>query len=265
MVSKVIEYPFDTVKVRQQVDPTLGPLRALSDTWREGGLRRVYKGLLAPMIGAMAENAIVFGIYSKSKRWLAGSESTPAQSPLWHTAAAGFVAGVGVAFWLTPVEFVKVRLQSPETSHLYRNSVDCLLQSIRGGGLLSLFRGHSFTVMRESVGGAVYFGAYEEICKLVTPPGKKKADLPLPVLMGAGALAGIGYWTMTFPFDTVKSQVQSSRGLQRGFFRALSDAYRAIGFRGLYRGYSVTVLRAVPANAVIFSTYELTVHALQGF
>lgn len=89
MVSEVFEYPFDLAKVRLQsqvLGETTrfgGPLDCLSQTWREEGIRGLYRvciihifmascayrmlaeGLPVPLFGAMAETAALFVAYSE--------------------------------------------------------------------------------------------------------------------------------------------------------------------------------------------------------
>jgi len=60
---KVIEYPFDTLKVRLQTTPEKYGYSALqcyrAMTLQEGHMS-IFKGLPAPLFGAMGENSIVF-------------------------------------------------------------------------------------------------------------------------------------------------------------------------------------------------------------
>jgi len=63
LFSKVIEYPFDTLKVRLQTSPEKYNNSALycfrKMTTQEGYLS-IFRGLPAPLIGAMGENSVIF-------------------------------------------------------------------------------------------------------------------------------------------------------------------------------------------------------------
>jgi hypothetical protein len=96
------------------------------------------------------------------------------------------------------------------------------------------------------------------VCNALTPAGKTKKDLNPLNYMFAGACSGATYWTAFFPADTVKSRVQTNVALQsQPFSKIFIDIFRAEGMKGLYRGWSVTVMRAIPSNAFIFYTYEM--------
>ena len=72
--------------------------------------------------------------------------------------------------------------------------------------------------------------------------------------MVAGALAGLANWTMTYPFDIVKSR-QIAQGL---------TIKEAINIGNLWKGYPVCATRAVIVNAVNFWTYETVKKYLDG-
>lgn len=255
MVAKVFEYPFDTVKVRQQTQPGLGVVECVTRSVRSGGVLSLYRGMSAPLFGAMAENALVFSSYAGARRALAGTSDYASGTPAWHALAAGAASGFVVAFWLTPVELVKVRLQA-EGKLAYRGGpIECVRSLYREGGLGFFFRGHTATLLRETAGGAFYFGGYALASRALTPQGAESA--PAAATMLAGGLGGTCYWLSTFPADTVKSRMQSGQvPAAHSFSRALAEVHRAEGVAGLYRGVGVTVARAFPSNAIIFLVYE---------
>ncbi len=160
--------------------------------------------------------------------------------------------------------------------------MDCLARSIREEGVPVMYRGHVGTVLREVPGTACWFGAYETFVRAMTPKGKTRQDLPSWVIVAAGALGGMSYWTVMYPADTVKSVMQTMhtapsegsggsggggggggggasgprQGVAPTFSGTLGQLYRTVGIRGLYAGMLPTFLRAAPSNAVIFLGYE---------
>ncbi|KAJ3157380.1 hypothetical protein HK101_001454, partial [Irineochytrium annulatum] len=73
IAGKLVEYPFDTVKVRLQTQPLTplpgegpsfrGPLDCFLRTVRAEGFAGLYKGISAPVVGAMIENSGLFFAY----------------------------------------------------------------------------------------------------------------------------------------------------------------------------------------------------------
>ncbi|KIK02847.1 hypothetical protein K443DRAFT_131714 [Laccaria amethystina LaAM-08-1] len=129
MVSEILEYPFDLAKVRLQAQlivpgPTNnalrfdGPLDCLMQTWRDEGVRGLYRGLPAPIVGSMAETAAIFLSYSAFQNLIRSvssssnthlDRSTPLSIAQLGLAAAG--AGFVTSFIITPIELVKCKMQ----------------------------------------------------------------------------------------------------------------------------------------------------------
>ena len=67
----------------------------------------------------------------------------------------------------------------------------------------------------------------------------------------------MGYLLSMFPIDTVKSRIQSGVGVSGGSFSSVfMKILTSEGLLGLYAGMGVTLARALPSNALIFTVYE---------
>ncbi|KAG7359598.1 mitochondrial carrier protein [Nitzschia inconspicua] len=293
---KLLDYPLDTVKVLLQTQhathggtssahvaggnkpPVIyrGAWHCLRHTVETKGVSGLYKGLSSPLLGSMAENAVLFWMYSHCKRWVAFASGGTDPIIAAHTAdqrdeenmtllqlsLAGAGAGFGAAFVLTPVELVKCRLQVQNSMtsgfRVYSGPIDVIVQTIKTEGITrGLYRGHMSTLLREIPGNFVWYGTYEGVCKLMIPPGGTKSDLGPGAHLLGGALAGVGYWTAFYPADTIKSLIQVHPDHSgRGFFEIFKTVLQEEGVRGLYRGWGVTAARAAPAHAAIFTIYE---------
>ncbi|KAJ7207097.1 mitochondrial carrier domain-containing protein [Mycena pura] len=125
IVSEVIEYPTDVAKVRLQaqlltppVDESQrfkGPIDCLRQTFRREGLRGLYRGLPAPVIGSMVETGALFLSYSyfqiliRAYAFESSTQGPQLTIPQLGLAAAG--AGFATSFILTPIELVKCKMQ----------------------------------------------------------------------------------------------------------------------------------------------------------
>jgi solute carrier family 25 (mitochondrial carnitine/acylcarnitine transporter), member 20/29 len=192
---------------------------------------------------------------------------------------------------------VKNRLQLqqrvPGSTGLYRGPWDVIVRSVKQDGLRVLYRGHTATLAMEvklcrQVEVACHprvwtsVGCFEQIpgmCAWFTTYEWCKRTLSQSTLPGftshsgeptgattivAGAAAGVAYWTAFYPADTVRSEVQTRvhAGASPSFLHVFREVYQGSGVRGLYRGLSTAVIRAIPGNAVCFSVYELVSSAL---
>ncbi len=52
-----------------------------------------------------------------------------------------------------------------------------------------------------SVGCAGWYGTYDVFRRLLLKPGQTVDDLPMWKILLSGGIAGVGYWTLSYPFD----------------------------------------------------------------
>jgi len=256
LLSKVIEYPFDTLKVRLQTTPEKygnSAVLCLRKMIAEEGWRSIFRGLPAPLIGAMGENSVIFWSYGIAARFISG-ENTKNDLSLSQVGIAGLFSGVAVGTYLTPVEYIKCRLQAKSTSGMYTSTFDCFLKTIaHEGGVRVLFTGLCSTLARDVPGHAVYFVTYEAVSGWLTPENGQPA--PAYAVIAGGSCSGIAYWCSIYPFDSVKSRIQTT-GIVDSFGTVCVQEYQINGFAGLYRGLGVTLPRGIISNGLIFFAYE---------
>ena len=218
-----------------------------------------YRGLSSPVIGAAFEAAVLFSSFGQMTYLLTGTKLSENMS-MPQVLLSGAASGFAVAHVLTPVELVKCKIQVQTKGYsgpVYRGPLHCAYSIVKSEGLMALYHGYQATVFREIPGNIAWFGAYEFVIRALTPPGQKRESLPSYYPAIAGALGGMGYWLSMFPIDTVKSRIQSGVGAAGGSFSGVfMKILTSEGLRGLYAGMGVTLARALPSNALIFTVYE---------
>ncbi|KAF9003218.1 mitochondrial carrier domain-containing protein [Cyathus striatus] len=296
IVSKFFEHPFDLTKVRLQsqvLDSTArfsGPIDCLTKTWKNEGVRGLYRGLPAPIVGAMAENASLFLTYGEFQTVIRKVGQIPLEQKLsigqLMIAAGG--AGAVTSFLLTPIELVKCKMQvqmlitpSPSLSPSATKTkppgpIAILTSIIRTTGLRGLWLGHTGTLIRETGGGAAWFGTKEYIASLLVARRLKADGIPPSEVRSAssnelrpwesvvsGACAGAAFNFVLFPADTIKSAIQTEEELRPNrtgprptFAGTAREMWAKQGLRGLYAGCGITVARAMPSSAMIFLIYD---------
>lgn len=264
---KIFEYPLDTVKVLQQTGGSefKGPVDCLAKTYRAGGVGALYQGLTSPLLGAMLENATLFAAYGALKKSLDVNPEPTLSNPVptWKYLVAGAGSGVWSAFVLTPVELVKCRLQIQQAGALktYSGPVDVVAKTVKAEGFKGLWKGNLSCLAREIPGNVAWFGVYEFVKGAIQRrvECEKMSDLPLGYTAFSGACAGVAYWLIPYPADTVKSRIQTDpRYSGASFPQALRMIVKSDGVAGLYRGVTITCLRAAPSHALIFYFYEMS-------
>lgn len=284
IAGKYIEYPFDTVKVRLQSQPSnlplryTGPLDCFRQSIKADGFLGLYRGISAPLAGAALENSSLFYFERLGRDLVYASGAIPKNEslPLPALYFTGAFSGAFTSLVLTPVELVKCKIQVPaagdgkSTAHLRPISV--IRNVYRHHGLRGFFHGGVGTLIREAGGGAAWFGAKETVSKMFYDLSAKSATtdeerqailskpLPLWKQAVAGATGGVSYNFLFFPADTIKSRMQTApigHSVQsRSFVAEGVELWKQHGVRGMYRGCGITCLRSAPSSAFIFMVFD---------
>jgi solute carrier family 25 carnitine/acylcarnitine transporter 20/29 len=256
--------------------------------------------MMSPVLGNLPINAIVFGTRGSASRTLdslfprRAEDLATGRPSYWRTGLAATWAGLCQCVVATPVELAKCRMQvqaNPVKMHLpgstpgaaaaaaavpmascgaaaaapapvYSGTIDCARQIYRSGGIRGLYAGWWVTVWRDAPAYAAWFVAYDAVRVLLTPPDELATGAPTSTRTAllAGSVAGIATWVSTYPFDVVKSVIQTApHGTPPAQLRIVAVArakYGEHGARFFFRGLAPTLLRAVPVSAVTFYVYE---------
>ncbi|KAJ2772622.1 Mitochondrial carrier protein ymc2 [Coemansia nantahalensis] len=275
-ISRVLAgQPFDTIKVRLQTQPDMyrGTVDAVRKTVQNDGFAGFYKGTTTPLVGVGIYVSVQFTVMEQMKRTFARINGTPAGQPAQLTPlqlyAAGATAGAATSVISGPVEHIRVRLQvqTAGMAAKYRGPGDCIAQIYRGHGIAGIYRGQAATMLRELSGYGMYFMAYEALIQhTMRATGRPRAEIPSSQVFIYGGAAGLAMWLTNYPFDFIKSKMQTDGFGPARVFRGTLDVARQTfqreGVRGFYRGITPCLLRAVPANAATFIGFEMALRAL---
>jgi hypothetical protein len=226
--------------------------------------------LTPPVLGAAAENAVVFTAFNTMRRLIDGEDSHPDKMSAGALVASGMFAGAAVSMVLTPVELIKIRLQVQQDGvRLYKGPLHCIAMTVKTDGLAKgLFKGHSSTLLREMPGNTVWFGVYQSVMNAFAGHYGSRDAVPLPLAAVAGACGGLGYWGVPFPADVIKSKLQAWKTvpgeLPPTFVSLFKHTWKTEGIRGLYAGLGVTLLRAIPGSGTVFLVYEVALRIMNG-
>ena len=132
----------------------------------------------------------------------------------------------------------------------------------------SSWKGLGATLLRDGAPHGVWFASYEYAKTELTDyrswtnnTTTTVDDIATPML--AGAFAATTAWVVGYPFDLIKTRIQA--GGSSGIYataKLLIDESGGRVIYGLYKGLTLKLLRAIPASAIGFLTYETVAKAL---
>ncbi|UIZ23205.1 hypothetical protein KXD40_003911 [Peronospora effusa] len=225
------------------------------DTLKHEGVSGFFKGMTSPVVGSAATNAIMFAVYERTLKMIDDSVQTPTLKSVFY---AGAVGGFWQTVPLAPAELIKCRLQVQDgrRSSQYQGPMDCIRHIFKARGTPGLFLGFTCTLWREVPSFAVYFWLYEYTKRMMMENGINSTTS----MLTAGGAAGVASWVVSYPFDVIKSAIQTlpvnhKPGEHKIAYQA-RQLYRLGGWRIFCSGLGTACVRAFPCNAVTFYGYE---------
>jgi solute carrier family 25 carnitine/acylcarnitine transporter 20/29 len=259
--------PFDIVKVRLQTTAEYsGALDCATKVWKNEGPLAFYKGTLTPLIGIGACVSVQFGAFHYARRQFEAHNHTknPLRSStlsLGQFYLAGAFAGVTNTVLSTPIEHIRIRLQTQPhdpTKRLYTGPADCIAKINKAAGIRGIYRGTAVTTLREAQAYGVWFLTFEALMNAdATRTGIPRKEMPTWKVALYGGLAGEALWLGSYPFDVIKSKMQTDGfgpdQKLRSMRAAFADTFAKEGIRGFWKGIGPTLLRAMPVSAGTFA------------
>lgn len=245
------------------------------------GWRALFKGLGPNLIGVVPARAINFYVYGNGKRILSDyfGYRTAEQTPMGIHLAAASIAGIATGTATNPIWLVKTRLQLDKSnaehgkSRQYRNSFDCIKQTVRHEGIKGLYRGLSASylgvtesslqwVMYEQM--KMYLARRDSLKK--SDPGYDYTSWDSAELWGgrisAAGLAKLVAAAITYPHEVVRTRLRQAPTVSLGNgkvemkYTGLAQCFKTVwkeeGMVAMYGGLTPHLLRVVPSAAIMF-------------
>lgn len=184
--------------------------------------------------------------------------------------AAGAFAGIVNTVLSSPIEHIRIRLQTQPhgAGRLYNGPVDCIRKlSSSPSVAMGLYRGTAVTLLREAQAYGFWFLTFEYLMQSEARRNNiKRNEIATWKIALYGGLAGEMLWITSYPFDVIKSKMQSDGFGEKLRYKSMRDAFgqtwRHEGAMGFWRGIGPTLLRAMPVSAGTFATVELVMRLI---
>ena len=175
--------------------------------------------------------------------------------------AAGAFAGITNTVLSAPIEHVRIRLQTQPhgKDRLYSGPLDCIKKlSAHEGVLKGLYRGTAVTLLREAQAYGIWFLTFEYLMNAEMKRNKvKREQISSLKIAFYGGIAGEALWIASYPFDVVKSKMQSDGFGPNQRFKSMRDCFKQTwvreGMAGFWKGIAPTLARAMPVSAGTFA------------
>ncbi|KAK5650376.1 hypothetical protein RI129_001405 [Pyrocoelia pectoralis] len=213
---------------------------------------------------------------------------------VFQQAAASCTGALITSIFVTPLDVVKIRLQTQQKiitsncflycnglmDHLctckpngtqkqwynrpghFNGTIDALVKITRNEGIASLWSGLSPTLVLALPATIAYFVTYEQLrlgLKDYTNRNRKDGHpfkQPAWIPLVAGATARFFSVVSVSPLELIRTKMQSTKLSYVEIGDALKLVLKTDGIKGLWKGVTPTLLRDVPFSAIYWSQYE---------
>ncbi|EFA76024.1 mitochondrial substrate carrier family protein [Heterostelium album PN500] len=249
-----------TIQVRRKGDG-ITVWRTFTEMVDKKGVRGLFVGLKPTLVGLVPSWAIYFSSYSYFKSKLGQLLHTdPSTSSGLHMIAA-MGAGATTSTITNPIWVIKTRLITQEMSgreRRYTGIAQSFVSIIKEEGVAGLYKG-----LGPSLLGLIHVGVqlplYEKLKMIMKE--KKQKELQMFDIVLASSASKIVASIVAYPHEVLRSRLQDNSPhspfkLKGGLLANFKQIINEEGFRGLYKGMGVNLIRVTPACAITFTSYE---------
>jgi solute carrier family 25 protein 33/36 len=248
---------------------------------------------IATLIGIIPARSAYFFAYQQSKRTIAkwatttGNEkiivpqtvtSLFAEGSVMNSILSGLFAGIASNTITSPIWMVKTRMQiladSSAGQRVYKSYKEVISTIAKEEGIQGFYKG-IFASYWGCAEGCIQFVLYEQFKTYLhkrrqeqqtimgnqNPKNALHRDLPPHVYFIAAAVAKGIASIATYPHEVARTrlreQARDGLFLYSGMWQTLSIIAKQEGWRGLYAGMGIHLLKVVPNSAIMFLTYEI--------
>ncbi|EGC35614.1 hypothetical protein DICPUDRAFT_87783 [Dictyostelium purpureum] len=268
VMASLFTTPLDVIKTTMQVDnqnhkTIVGTVKKI---FARGGLKNFYLGLKPTLIGQIPSWAVYFSTYQYFKELFSAKNDVhnilTKDSPFIYMGSA-IIAGATTSTLTNPIWLIKTRFITQEMDgrqKRYRGVFHSISSIYHEEGFRALYKGLGPSLLGVLHVG-VQFPLYEKF-KVYFAHQNKSDELTVVQIMAASSLSKIIASIVAYPHEVLRSRLQDSspdspnRTYQGNLVQMVKQIIREEGWRGLYKGMGVNLLRVTPSCVITFTSYE---------
>lgn len=182
---------------------------------------------------------------------------------------AGGTAGALSTCFVYSLDFARTLLANDakeagakRTNRKYKGLIDVYCQTVRKGGITSLYTGFVISVFAIFVYRGLYFGLYDSLKPyLANRTSQTKTDLGLLPIFLVGYGVTVTANIIAYPIDTVRRRMMMAAGYSikyKGSVQCAIHILRNEGFRSLMNGAGVSVIRSLAGGSLLVGFESFT-------
>lgn len=208
-----------------------------------------------------SKNTIKYGVYS-SISLTALYLTKYIQNNDIKMGVVGLLGQITTDLFFHPLDLVNTRTKFYFNEKV--NAFDMSRRIITTTGWTGLFRGGSVTLLGSGFAGFIYFSWYKKLKDLFKKILEGEENINYVVYTFASILSEFIIYPLFYPFDLVKTRIQTGQFAYKNFFDGVKDIYFNSpnkGFKAIkeyYVGFCPSFALSLMGTFLVFFTFELT-------
>ncbi|XP_070642100.1 mitochondrial adenyl nucleotide antiporter SLC25A24-like [Bos indicus] len=178
---------------------------------------------------------------------------------LWKYLLAGGIAGTCARTCTAPLERLKTLMQAQSLETKNVKIMSHLIEMMKEGGVISLWRGNAMNVFKLAPEIAVKIWSYEQYKEYLSSEG---GELGILEKFASASLAGATSQSFIYPLEVLKTNLAVSKtGQYSGLLDCARKIWKLEKITGFYKGYIPSLLTVIPYAGVDITVYEVSQEA----
>ncbi|KAM7246328.1 hypothetical protein CapIbe_002626 [Capra ibex] len=174
---------------------------------------------------------------------------------LWKYLLAGGIAGTCARTCTAPLERLKTLMQAQSLETKNVKIMSHLIEMMKEGGVISLWRGNGTNVLKLAPEIAVKIWSYEQYKEYLS---SEEGSLGTLEKFASASLAGATSQSFIYPLEVLKTNLAVSKtGQYSGLLDCARKIWKLEKITGFYKGYIPSLLTVIPYAGVDITLYEL--------
>jgi solute carrier family 25 (mitochondrial carnitine/acylcarnitine transporter), member 20/29 len=214
-----------------------------------GGIKGLYRGASMPWVSHMIKRPTQLPISEFLKSRYTSSLKNNEKGKMYYNYLIGAACGVTGAIFGTPLQVIKIGMQTAHLSYIPFGPIDYAKKEISLNGMKGLYRGFVPTLIKDILFGAWFIGSYYSIRDIVGTDTWYKNFFN-------GSAAHCVTWSLLIPVDYVKTNIQRDQSGNKTVLSVIKEGYLRGGLRIFWKGVIPACARTVPVSGVAMTGYE---------
>lgn len=185
---------------------------------------------------------------------------------IYKSLLAGGVAGMCAKTTVAPLDRAKILMQAHNQHYRHLGVFQLLKSVVIKERFIALYKGNGAQMVRIFPYAAIQFTSFEIYKKAFGSVLGSKSHIGKFV---SGALAGVTAVTCTYPLDIVRARLSfqvTGEHVYTGIVHTFTTIFKQEGgVRGLYRGFSPTIIGMIPYAGLSFYCFETIKYVCMAF